>query len=448
MNRPLAAVVLAAGQSMRMRSSIPKPMHMVGGQPMLAHVLATCTSLTPEILIIVSPALDHPVSEFTRSIAPEARIAVQDQPDGTAGAFLAAADALEDFDGDVLCVYGDAPLLQADTLQAMRTHRSNTCAAAVILAFEAADPTGYGRILLSSDGTVARIVEQRDATESEMQVRLCAAGPIIGDGNSLISAARETANDNAAGERYLTDVPGILARKAQCCRVWTGNRNEALGVNSRVELSVAEQAFQVHARRNAMVGGATLVDPDTIRFAFDTLLEPDTTVGPFVSFGPGVRVRSGASILPFSSLEGCEVGSGASVGPHARIRPGTVIGRGARVGNYVEIKASHIGDGAKVSHLAYVGDADIGAGANIGAGAITCNYDGVRKHRTEIGAGAFIGSNSCLIAPVRIGDHAYVGSGTVITQDVEAEALAIGRCKQEDRPGFANRLLRSRRPGV
>ena len=448
MTRPLAAVVLAAGVSKRMRSSTSKSLHPVGGRPMLAHVLAACESLEPEILAVVTPGEDHPVSEFARSSVSTVHIAVQERADGTAGAFLAAQGVLDGFPGDILVVFGDTPLLRAESLQAMQAHRSKTCASAVILAFEAADPTGYGRVLLSADGTVERIVEQRDATPEQVRVHLCAAGPIVADAEALLQAAREVGTDNAAGERYLTDIPAILNRRGQACRVWTGTEHETLGVNSRMELSEAEQAFQARARLRAMQGGATLEDPGSVRFSFDTELEPDVTVGSFVSFGPGVRVRRGASVLPFCSLEGCEIGPGARIGPHARIRPGTVIGPRARVGNYVEVKAAQVGDGAKINHLAYVGDATVGPGANIGAGAITCNFDGVRKYRTEIGAGAFIGSNCCLVAPVRIGDRAYVGSGSVITRDVEADALAIERGQQVERPGLASRLLRSRKPGA
>ena len=429
-----------------MRSSIPKPLHPVGGRPMLAHVLDACGRLEPEILTVVTPASEHPVSEFVRSSVAPARIAVQEQPDGTASAFLAAAGDLDGFPGDVLVIYGDTPLLGAETLRAMRDHRRETGATAVILAFDTPDPTGYGRVLVGADGVVERIVEQRDATPEQQRIRLCAGGPIIADSRPLLSAARDVGRENAAGERYLTDIPAILNHRGDICRVWYGTEEEALGVNSRQELSLVEHAFQARERRRVMEGGATLEDPGSVRLSFDTKLEHDVTIGAFVSFGPGVLVRSGAQILPFSSLEGCEIGPGARVGPHARIRPGTVIGKGARVGNYVEVKAANVGDGAKINHLAYVGDADIGPAANIGAGAITCNYDGTRKHRTEIGAGAFIGSNCCLIAPVRIGDRAYVGSGSVITRDVEAEALAVARGRQEDRPGVASRLLPARKP--
>ena len=368
-------------------------------------------------------------------------------PDGTAGALLAAAKYLNRFSGDILVVFGDTPLLCAKTLQAMRDHRRETNAAAVILAFDTPDPTGYGRVLVGTDGIVEGIVEQRDATPEQQRVRLCAAGPIVADAGPLLSAARNVGRENAAGERYLTEIPAILHTRGESCRVWYGTEDEALGVNSRQELSQAERAFQTRARRKAMEGGATLEDPGSVRLSFDTALEPDVTIGAFVSFGPGVLVRSGADILPFSSLEGCEIGSGARIGPHARIRPGTVIGKGARVGNYVEVKAATVGNGAKINHLAYVGDADIGPAANIGAGAITCNYDGIRKHRTEIGAGAFIGSNCCLVAPVRIGARAYVGSGSVITRDVEAGALAIARGRQVDRPGFASPTAPCRKAG-
>ena len=448
MTYPLATVILAAGQSRRMRSSTPKPLHSVGGRPMLGHVLAACSALEPERMIVVAPDDDHPVSRFARSLVLDVRIAKQETADGTASALLAAEDEIDGFPGDVLVVFGDTPLLTPASLQALRRERERSGANAALLAFETDQPTGYGRLVLSSQGTVERIVEERDATEAQRSIRLCVAGPMIADASTLLSAAHAVERNNAAGERYLTDLPAILHRAGMSCSLWIGAQDEALGANSRIELSEVERAFQHRARIRAMEGGATLEDPGSVRLSFDTQLEPDTTIGPHVSFGPGVRVRSGASILSFCDLEGCEIGPQARIGPHARIRPDTVIGRKARVGNYVEIKASRIGDGAKINHLAYVGDATVGPGANIGAGAITCNYDGARKHRTVIGAGALIGSNSCLVAPVRIGAGAYVGSGSVITRDIEADALGIARPRQEIRPGLARRFLSARKDGA
>ncbi len=445
---PLAAVILAAGRSRRLRSRIPKPLHPVGGRPMLAHALATCAALEPELVVVVAPADPHPVANLARDLDSRVRIAVQTTPNGTAGAFLAAENLLEEFAGEVLVVFGDTPLLRPETLRNLRECRMRSGAAAAILAFEAEDPTGYGRVSLSAEGDVERIVEERDATPDERAVRLCAAGPITGDAARMLEAARASGTGNAAGERYLTEIPEILHRAGLSCRAWTGLREEALGANDRLELCEAERSFQARARRSAMEAGATLEDPDSVRLSWDTELEPDVTLGPHVSIGPGVRIRSGATVLPFSSLEGCDVGAGARVGPHARIRPGTTLGEGSRIGNYVEIKASRIGDGAKVNHLAYVGDATVGAGANVGAGVITCNYDGVDKHRTEIGDGAFVGSNCCLVAPVRIGKGAVVGAGSVITRDVEDGALAVERAQQVAYPGRAARRLSLRRGGA
>ena len=421
-----------------MRSRTPKPLHQVGGRAMLAHVLAACGRLAPDRLVVVAPAREHPVATAALAAAPAAGIAVQAEPDGTAGALLAAAPLVADFAGDLLVVFGDGPLIRADSLTAMRDRLHAGGADAVLLAFETDRPEGYGRILRDPSGAVTGIVEERDATPEARRIRLCAAGPLLARSAELLTLARRVP-PGASGERYLTAIPALLAGAGQSCRIVLGSESEALGVNSRAELAAAEAAFQRRARAAAMAAGVTLEDPDSTRLAFDTRLDAEVEIGAFVRIGNGVSIAGGAVILPFTSLEGCEIGPDARVGPHARIRPGTVIGRGARIGNYVEVKASRIGEGAKVGHLAYVGDTTLGPGANVGAGAITCNYDGRRKHRTEIGAGAFIGSNCCLVAPLRIGEGAYVGSGSVITRDVEPGALAISRGRQQNRPGLAAR---------
>jgi len=444
MSRFLSVVILAAGRSRRMQSRIPKPLHKIGGREMLGHVLATAQSLEPDRIIVVTDSETGPVAAFARQAVAGTRIAVQPCPTGTASAVLAAAPELAGDDGESIVLYGDSPLVRADTLRSMRRLRSDTGAAAVLMAFEATDPTGYGRVLLDQADIVKRIVEEREATDDGRAQRLCNAGPLAADTRLLLSAARAIDADRDGAERYLTALPVKFRQAGHAVRVLVGSPDEAVGANSRSELAAAEAAFQRRAREAAMSGGATLQHPESAWLAFDSCIEADATLGPNVVLGPGVRICGGAVILPFSSLEGCVIGPDARIGPHARIRPGSVIGTGARIGNYVEIKNASIGDGAKVSHLAYVGDADVGTGANVGAGAITCNYDGVRKHRTRIGAGAFIGSNCCLVAPVSVGDNAYVGSGAVITRDVEANALALARAPQENRPGRAARL-RARR---
>jgi len=436
---PLAVVILAAGAGTRMRSAIPKPLHAIAGAPMLAHALRAALALAPARLVVVTGHGGAEVAAVARALHPGVAIAEQRPQLGTGHAVRCALPALEGFSGDVLVLYADTPLIAPDTLRAMLAALAAGAAVAA-LGFEAAAPGGYGRLILDAEGGLARIVEAADATDAERAVTLCNSGVMAFDaarGAAWISAL---SNENARGEYYLTDLVAAARAGGLRCAVTTCPESETLGVNSRADLAAAEAAFQARARAAAMAGGATLTDPASAFLAFDTKLGQDVTIGPNVVFGPGVTVGDGARIHAFCHLEGCVLRAGAEVGPFARLRPGADIGAGARAGNFVEIKNTVLGPGAKANHLSYLGDADIGAGANIGAGTITCNYDGYLKHRTSIGAGAFIGSNSALVAPVRIGEGAYVGSGSVVTQDVADDALAIGRARQVTKPGFAAKL--------
>jgi bifunctional UDP-N-acetylglucosamine pyrophosphorylase/glucosamine-1-phosphate N-acetyltransferase len=380
------------------------------------------------------------VGEAARALAPEARVCLQAAQRGTGDAVRAAEGALEGFEGDVVVLFGDTPFVRADTLARLREARARHDLA--VLGFEAAAPGRYGRLVTGADGALERIVEARDATEAELAIRLCNSGVMAADCRTLLGLLEGLSAENAQGEHYLTEAVALARRAGLSAGVVECAQAETLGVNDRVELAAAEAAFQARAREAAMRAGATLTAPETVFLAIDTRLGRDVTVEPHVVFGPGVSVADGATIRAFSHLEGAEVGEGCVIGPHARLRPGTRLGAGARIGNFVETKNAEIGPGAKANHLAYVGDASVGAGANLGAGTITCNYDGVAKHRTEIGEGAFVGVNAALVAPVSVGAGAYVATGTVVTKPVPRDALAIARVEQQNREGSAARLRR------
>jgi len=442
--RATALIVLAAGAGTRMMSDIPKPLHILGGVPLLAHALAAGRALDPARVVIVTGHGAEQVERAAAHLAPEARCVRQDPPSGTGHAVLQARGALAGFDGDVLVLYADTPFVSAETLAAMRAARGR--ADIVVLGFDAADPGRYGRLILDGD-RLAKIVEAEDATPGERAVKTCNSGLMAADAATLMRLLAQVSDDNAAGEYHLTDAPALARSQGLSATAVLCDEGEARGVNSRAELAAAEAAFQTRKRAALMRRGVGFADPGTVHLALDTVIDRDAFIEPYVVFGPGVTVESGATIRAFSHLEGAHVGAGATVGPHARLRPGATIGTGARVGNFVEVKAAAIGDGAKVNHLSYIGDARIGAGANVGAGAITCNYDGVSKHRTHVGEGAFIGSDTMLVAPVSVGDRAMTASGSVITRDVPPEALALGRAKQVNKPGLARRLMdRSKAP--
>ena len=435
---PSAVVILAAGKGTRMRSAQAKVLHPLGGAPLLHHAMITALSLEPEHLVVVTGHQGAEVAEAARALLPDVAICAQEDQLGTAHAVRMAAPVLEGFAGDLYILFGDTPLLTPETLRRMAEARVG--ADLVALGFEAADPGAYGRMVIGPDGALERIVEAREATADELAISTCNSGMMAGDCATFLRLLAAVRNDNAKGEFYLTDVialaraEGLRAACVRCDEVQT------LGVNDRVDLAAAEAAFQSRARQAALIGGATMTAPETVFLAADTVIGGDVTIEPHVVIGPGVEIADGATILAFSHLVGCRIGAGASVGPYARLRLGTVLGEGAKIGNFVEAKNVEMGVGAKANHLTYIGDATIGARANVGAGTITCNYDGAGKHRTEIGEGAFIGSNSAIVAPIEIGPGAFVGTGTVVTQDVPGDALALARTQQVNREGVAARL--------
>lgn len=434
-SRSCLAIVLAAGEGKRMQSALPKVLHKVAGRSMVGHVVAGVVKAGADaVAVVVGPGRDD-VAQEASSIAPGAEIFTQKDRLGTAHAVLAAEPALARGYDDVLIVFADTPLVQSETFAAMRQALQSGAAVAA-LGFEAAEPTGYGR-LLTEGGELIAIREHKDASEQERQVTLCNAGLMALAGAQALAILKAIGNDNAQNEYYLTDAVSGARDIGQTAVAVSASETEVMGVNDRVQLAAAEAVMQSRLREAAMRGGATLLAPDTVYFSYDTQIGRDVIIEPNVYFAGGVQVADNALIRASSHLEQTSVGEGASVGPFARLRPGAILGERAKVGNFVEIKAADIGAGAAVSHLTYIGDAKVGAKANIGAGTITCNYDGFGKYVTEIGAGAFIGSNSSLVAPVKIGDGAYVGSGSVVTKDVEADALAIARGKQVQKSGWA-----------
>ncbi len=436
-HRPVAVVILAAGQGTRMKSALHKVLHPIAGRPMLLHLLATTEALAPERRVVVVGAGRDQVEAAVagRNVA----IAVQDRQLGTGHAVACARDALHGFAGDVLILYGDVPLVTAATMRAMLERLdAGDEPRAVVLGFRPDQPGAYGRIIADGRGLIEKMVEYKDATEAERAVTLCNSGLMAVRSPELFPLLDAIGNDNAAGEYYLPDIVMLPGQPSAVIEVV--DPVEVAGVNSRVELARLENEWQALRRDQAMIDGVTLMAPDTVFFSHDTALARDVVVEPHVVFGPGVTVAEGARIRAFSHLEGATVRPGAIVGPYARLRPGADIGEDAHVGNFVEIKNASLARGAKANHLSYIGDAGVGAAANIGAGTITCNYDGFGKYRTEIGAGAFIGSNSALVAPVRIGDGAIVAAGSVVTKDVAADALCLVRPEQQEKPGWAARF--------
>ena len=431
-SRPVTAVLLAAGLGTRMRSALPKALHPIAGKPMLRHLVDSCAEAFDRIVVVVGPGMEA----LAAAAAPHP-VVVQSDRLGTAHAALQAAAHFGN--GDVAVLYADNPLIRPDTLRRLASARQG--AGLALLAMRPADPGHYGRVI-TNGADVDHIVEWADATAAERAVGLCNAGVLCADAGDFLRWLRAVRPSVAKGEYYLTDC--VALARAEDARVVAVEAPEAelRGVNSRAELAEAEATVQGWLRRAAMDGGATLQAPETVFLQADTRLAPDVTVGPHVVFGPGVRVGAGAEILPFCHLEGCEVAAGARVGPHARLRPGTVVGPGAHVGNFVELKAARLEAGVKVGHLTYLGDCSVGERTNVGAGTITCNYDGVNKHRTTIGADVFVGSDATLVAPLSLGDGAFVAAGSTITRDVAAGDLAFGRAAQVDKPGRAPRRAR------
>lgn len=432
----IALIVLAAGQGTRMNSDLPKVLHRLGGAPLVAHALAAGRSLEPEQVIVVAGHGADQVTKAVKKLDPEAQVVLQEQQLGTGHAVAQALPSLEGFAGRVIVLYGDTPFIRAETLERL----ADSPADVTVLGFQAADPGRYGRLIAHGDA-LERIVEYKDASDEERAITLCNSGVIACDAAVLTDLVSGLGNDNAAGEYYLTDIVAAARAQGLAAQVVTCPEEETLGINTRAELSRAEALFQRHARTEAQDNGVTMTDPETVYFALDTYLGRDVTLGPNVVFGPGVTVESGASIEAFCHLEGCHISRGATIGPFARLRPGAELAEDVHVGNFVEVKNSILGEGVKVGHLTYLGDADVGEGTNIGAGTVTCNYDGVFKHRTTIGAHAFIGSDTMLVAPVTVGDGALTGSGSTITEDVPAGALALGRARQVNKAGMATRLF-------
>lgn len=448
---PCAAVILAAGKGTRMKSSLPKVLHPIAGRPMLLHVLSSVAELAPERLAVVlaKEGMDS-VRKAVVTAHENAEIVYQDPArDGTAAAVSAASSLLDGFKGVVFVLFGDTPLITVETLHRMReAFEVQPRPAVVVLGMRPADPAEYGRLVLNDRGELQEIVEFKEADEAQRQIGLCNSGVMAIDGEKLAEFLPKIGNNNAKLEYYLTDLVGISRVFGANCRVIEAPESEVLGVNSRDQLAAAEAVMQSRLRHRAMVSGVTLHLPETVYFQHDTQLANDVTVHPHVVFGPNVQVESGVEIRAFSHLEGAKIARNAIIGPFARLRPGAEIGEAAHVGNFVEIKKSTLEKGVKANHLTYIGDAHIGAGSNIGAGTITCNYDGFDKHHTRIGEGVFIGSNTALVAPVHIGDNAVVGAGSVITDDVEAEALAVTRAPQIQKRGWAanfRMLKRSKR---
>jgi len=437
--RARAAVILAAGQGTRMRSPTPKVLHKVAGRTMLDLAIDAAEGLMCERIVVVVGAHSPQVGESARKRLGPGATVVQDPPLGTGHAVLAARDALADFDGDVVVTYADCPLTTAGVVAPLFDLIASGTDVGV-LGFEAANPTGYGRLILAPGHVLLRIVEEKDADPATRQVKHCNSGVLAADRATLFSLLADVRNDNSKGEYYLTDIVGLAHDRKLSTRATFAPEPAVQGVNSQAELAAAEAVWQ-RARRDAlMVSGVTMPAPETVHLSWDTRIAGGAVVEPFVVFGPGVSVEAGAVIKAFSHLEGAAVGEGAQIGPYARLRPGAEIGPEAHIGNFVEVKKVKVGAGAKANHLSYLGDGSIGEKANIGAGTIFCNYDGFEKFETHVGNGAFIGSNSALVAPVRVGDGAMTGSGSVITQDVEDGALALTRPEQKIKAGWATKF--------
>ncbi len=419
-----------------MRSKKAKPLHKIAGRSMVGHVLAAIAKAEADsIVMVVGP--DHAeIESEAKSVVSDASAVVQAERRGTAHAVLAAREAIAFGFDDILVAFADTPLVRPETFALMREALADGETAVVCLGFEAKDPTGYGRLILNK-GALEAIREDREVSEEERKLTTCNAGMMGIAGRHALALLDAVGCENSKKEYYLTDIVAIARAKKLAARALIAPEDEVMGVNDRAQLAAAEALFQARLRGEAMRLGATLVDPSSVTLAFDTRLAEDVTIEPNVVFGPGVAIASGAVIRSFSHLEGASVGENATIGPFARLRPGAALATGVHIGNFVEVKAASVGAGAKINHLSYIGDASVGAGTNIGAGTITCNYDGFGKYRTEIGAGAFIGSHASLVAPVKVGDGAYIGTGSVVTQDVPADALALARSRQVEKPGWA-----------
>jgi len=434
--RTCLAIVLAAGESSRMRSARPKVLHELAGRSMLTHVLSSLVEAGADRIVVVAGPNHEAVMAEAKTIVRDSEIAIQNERLGTAHAVLAAREAIGRGYDDLLVVFADTPLVRPETFAAMRKALAGGQNAIAALGFEARQPAGYGRFILE-DGALKAIREDREARAAEREIKICNAGLMALNGRHALALLDAIGNANSQEEYYLTDVVAVARSRGFEVAAVIAAEDEVLGVNDRSQLAAAEAVLQARLRAKAMREGATLRDPSSVTLAFDTRLGRDVVVEPHVIFGPGVSVGEGSCIRSFSYVEGATIGQNATIGPFARLRPGTGLAQDVHIGNFVEVKASEVGAGAKINHLSYIGDASIGARTNVGAGTITCNYDGFAKYRTEVGAHAFIGSNSALVAPVKVGDGAYIGSGSVITQDVAPDALALARAGQVEKPGWA-----------
>ena len=434
----IALVILAAGKGTRMDSDLPKVLHKVGGAPLLHHAMLSASALEPERVVVVTGHGADQVEAAAHDFDPDAIAVRQAEQLGTAHAVLQAREALADFSGDVVVLYGDTPFITTDTLEKMIAARTQHDV--VVLGFNAADPGRYGRLVMQGN-TLDRIVEYKDASAEERAITLCNSGVICADSATLFDLLDAVGNDNASGEYYLPDIVGIANARGLSATAVSCDESETLGINSRAELAAAEALFQRSKRLSLIEDGVMMQAPETVFLSFDTIIGRDAEIEPNVVFAPGVTVESGARIRAFSHLEGAHVSRGATVGPFARLRPGAELAEDVHIGNFVEIKNASIDEGAKVNHLTYVGDAEIGARSNICAGTITCNYDGVMKHKTTIGRDSFIGSNTLLVAPVTVGDEAMTATGTVVTKNVPDGAMAISRTEQTNKQGFARKLF-------
>ncbi len=430
------AVILAAGHGTRMKTALPKVLHPLGGRPMFSWAVALAREVNAALICAVVSSKSGPVGQLAAQDLGGGAVMVQDPPQGTGDAVRMAAGVLEGFEGDVVTLYADTPLIRADAIEQVFNALGDDVAL-VVLGFEAADPGAYGRLVLARDGTLEAIVEAKDASEEQKTITLCNSGVMAASSDLLFSLLDEITNDNANGEYYLTDIVALARARGLKVVVVTTPEEDVMGVNSQAELAAAEAVFQSRTRASWLASGVRMAAPDTVYASWDTKIAPDCVVDPFVVFGPGVRLDAGTHVRSFSHLEGAAAEENVSIGPFARLRPGTALSANTKVGNFVETKNAKVGDGSKISHLSYVGDAIIGAGVNIGAGTITCNYDGYDKHTTVIKAGAFIGSNTALVAPVSIGAGAVIGSGSVITRDVSDDALGVARGRQKDIEGWA-----------
>ncbi len=438
MSNPIAAIVLAAGKGTRMKSDLHKVLHPIGGRPMLLHLMASVDALSPAKKVVV---VGDKADQLEAALAGTADLAVQDPQLGTGHAVQQAERALAGFDGDVLILYGDVPFVPAATMQAMIDRLgADDAPAVVVLGFEPWDGLQYGRVISWDDGTITKMVEFKDATQAERDFRVCNSGLMAVRAKDLFALLARVTNENAAGEYYLVDIVNLAISDKRRCVVIKTDPYDVAGINSRGELASMEAEWQGLRRHEAMANGATLIAPETVWFSWDTELGRDVTIEPNVFFGPGVKVADNVTIRANSHIEGATIGTGCEVGPFARLRPGTILGEKAKIGNFVETKKAVLGKGAKANHLTYLGDVTVGAGANIGAGTITCNYDGYFKYQTVIGENAFIGSNSALIAPVTIGRDAIVAAGSAVSRDVAPGDLRMVRAEQLIKPGWADRF--------